>query len=138
MRTPRLIRTPRLTASLAAGAALLTSLTVALAPAAHAASVSSGTSAKGGYAIADVSDLGYLYVCDEGAKDGLRAVAHFYPEPGRGQYLQVQDADGSNNGCGPSRQLGLPRGVTYSLVACLRDGANGSDMYCRTTTGVIT
>ncbi|MFE4049895.1 hypothetical protein [Streptomyces sp. YIM B13518] len=63
-----------------------------------------------------------------GTADGYRVVAHLWPDGY--SYRWVQDANGSNNGCGTPLGLTLPIGTDYTIRVCLRDGANGTDVYC--------
>ncbi|MFJ7908996.1 hypothetical protein [Kitasatospora sp. NPDC096204] len=114
-------------AILAGSTAIAIGLSVALAPSASAATYS-GTSPKGGYGVAEISHTRSFYACDLGNPDGFRVVAHLWPDGYN--YRWVQDADGSNNGCGTPLQLTLPVGTTYTIQVCLRDGAGGIDTYC--------
>ncbi|MFB7470428.1 hypothetical protein [Kitasatospora sp. NPDC056184] len=119
-----------------AAAVLAGGLTVALAPSASAAgAVYTGTSSKGGYGIAEISATRYFYACDLGSADGLRVVAHLWPDGH--SYQWVQDANGSNGSCGSGIQLSLPIGTGYTLRVCLRDGADGIDQLCRQERGTI-
>ncbi|MFJ7417954.1 hypothetical protein ACIQXD_04995 [Streptomyces uncialis] len=121
----------------AAAAATLTGFSVAMAPAAHANGYVQTYSSvpKGGYGIVDLSSTQSFYACDYGGADGLRVVGHIWPQGH--SYRWVQDANGSNNGCGSAIQLNLPIGTHYTMQACLRDGPGGLDDYCRTEEGVI-
>lgn len=114
--------------SVVAGAcALASGLSIALAPGASAYT-SSRTSPSGGYGIAEISHTRAFYACDEGKADGYRVVAHLWPDGY--SYRWVQDANGSGNSCGTSAQLTLPIGTDYTMRVCLRNGANGADVYC--------
>lgn len=129
----------RRSASLVTGAAaLLTTTTVATAPAAHALGfVLSNTSAGNGWGTAVVYDeYDELYVCDGGNPDGLQAVAYLeapgYPT------MSVTDSDGANDVCSQRSPIShLPDGVSYTLTACLQEGAGGPALHCRSYNGEI-
>lgn len=89
------------------------------------------TSPQGGYGIAtwenDSSSERYLSACDYGAKDGLRTVAELAVN---GVQYEVHAASGTGTCSGDAWISGLTAGSSFALRACLRNGANGSDVYC--------
>ena len=76
----------------------------------------------------------HFYVCD-GESDGMRAVANWIAfTPTQTRFEDLQDANGSNNGCVESNQS-FPEGSKVSLTVCVRDGANGKNQFCATKEG---
>lgn len=95
-------------------------------------SVVSYDSPKGGWASAHAYvsvDGVFLNVCDGGKPDGRRAVGYLYFN---GELVQSAQAAGGSGSCSPPRtSLGWMDGAGYFTVkACTRDGANGSDQGC--------
>lgn len=71
----------------------------------------------------------HLKACDVGS-DGYRAVAYLYWIEGGYEHLAWRhDADGANGNC-LDNNLEIGEGVYVQLQVCLRDGANGADVFC--------
>lgn len=89
-------------------------------------SARSATSSKGGYGTASVvvqSGTGgtTATVCDNGAPDGLRAVAYL----GGGEPVHAAGGSGSCN----TASYRIVFNGSYPLQVALRNGATGSDVY---------
>ncbi|WP_158847605.1 hypothetical protein [Saccharothrix deserti] len=67
-----------------------------------------------------------LDACDDGAADGLRAVAIL--EVGSKRF-EVHAAGGTGS-CNSKAITGLTGGSDYRLRACLRNGSGGANVYC--------
>ncbi|WP_148838112.1 hypothetical protein [Streptomyces sp. sk2.1] len=98
-------------------------------------------SAQGGY------NRGYAAVggstaiveaCDMGPGDSRRAVTTI--STNAGGYYEVQDANGSNNGC--VRELFVDAdliysGLKYLMSSCIQNGFTGTPYNCATRWGVV-
>jgi len=73
-----------------------------------------------------------LGACDDQA-DGYRVVATVRWSGGS---KTVTAANGAGTCVFTPSSWGLAEGTTVSVTACLRDGANGADKYCRTKSGL--
>uniref|UniRef100_UPI00300B33CE hypothetical protein n=1 Tax=Streptomyces sp. PTD5-9 TaxID=3120150 RepID=UPI00300B33CE len=116
-----------------AAAAAMAVLSTGTAHAYSEGSITSNTSAKGGWGAAStlLSTDGFsLRACDYGPPDGYRAVAHLI----RGSYHVTSHAASGSGKCNVEYGwLPQPPDGTYTLKVCLRDGAGGSDFACRST-----
>jgi hypothetical protein len=71
----------------------------------------------------------HLKACDI-QSDGYRAVAYLYwVEDGKEYLAWRHDADGANGNC-LDNNLEIGEGVNVLLRVCLRDGADGTDVFC--------
>lgn len=75
------------------------------------------------------NDGEHLKACDI-QNDGYRAVAYLYWIAGGDAHLAWRhDADGANGNC-LDNNLSIGEGVYVEVQVCLRNGANGADVWC--------
>ncbi|MDX3853614.1 hypothetical protein [Streptomyces sp. AK02-01A] len=131
------LRRVAMIAGATASATAMVMLSTGTAEAYSRSTTQSWSSEKGGSAFASVtlsSDSYSVSICDKGTADGYRAIVHL--TKGSFSYT-AQAANGSGtcggNANGVSGWLPMPITGTYTLEACLRDGAGGADFNCRST-----
>ncbi|MEV4535213.1 hypothetical protein AB0J82_15415 [Asanoa sp. NPDC049518] len=119
-------------ATLASALVLAAAIVVATPTAGHAQSGQAGsaTSPDLGWGQAvwfnDSSSDRRLRACDWGEPDGLRAVATLLVDG----IVHTTHAAGGTGTCNTRTISGLRTGAEYQLYACLRNGANGSNVHC--------
>ncbi|GAA2641981.1 hypothetical protein GCM10010399_89830 [Dactylosporangium fulvum] len=98
---------------------------------ANSAVAYTGTSPQGGWGVGywdnGSSAERKIEACDSGSPDGRRAVAILAVD---GVGHEIHASGGAGNCSGPATISGLKAGSSYSFRACLRDGANGANVYC--------
>jgi len=130
---PLLARAARRSATAVAAAVILVAGALVVTPGtsfAQSGYASSGTSPGLGWGRAiwhnDSSSERRLEACDEGEPDGLRTIATLRVD---GIVHTTHAARGTGT-CDIRTISGLRAGASYTLTACLRNGANGSNVYC--------
>ncbi|MFE3202477.1 hypothetical protein [Embleya sp. NPDC059237] len=103
--------------------------------------LNSGKSQKGGYNhgyAAVGGSTAILQACDSGPGDSRRAVTSISTDAGG--YFEVQDANGSNNGCEEdffAEPDLIYSGLGYIMFSCIQNGPGGTPYNCTQRRGVV-